>query len=157
MTSKMPRPPGIAPRSGANGPEVYPTRVDAWLVVLVAAAVAMCFIQAWSLLASSAGQALAAFAIGVFTLGAVLALTVPCRYTLEADHLLIRCGIIRRRIPFAKIDRIETSWSPLSAPALSLRRVRIGYGRSFQLVSPRERDRFIEALRERVAGAGRHC
>jgi len=129
--------------------DVFPSRVDAWLVALVAAAIARCFIQAWSLRASSA-EALAACAIGVFTLAVVLAFTVPCRYTLEANRLFIRCGFIRKRIPYAQIDCIEVSSSLLSAPALSLRRVKIGCGRSFLLVSPRECARFIEELEARV-------
>jgi len=85
----------------------------------------------------------------------VLALTLPCSYSLEADHLFIRCGFIRRRIPYSQIHRIEPSSNPLSAPALSLRRVKIAYGRSFQLVSPRERERFIEELGQRVGALRR--
>lgn len=89
-------------------------------------------------------------AIGVFTLGIVLVLTVPCRYTLESDHLFIQCGILKKRIPYAEIRKIELSSNPLSAPALSLRRVKIFYGRTFQLVSPLERERFVEELSKRA-------
>jgi hypothetical protein len=60
--------------------------------------------------------------------------------------LYIRCGIIKRRIPYWEIHQVERSSNPTSAPALSLRRVKIGYGQSFQLISPRDRDRFIEEI-----------
>jgi membrane protein YdbS with pleckstrin-like domain len=154
MSTATTGPPNSSHPGPAKSRDVFPTRVDAWLTVLVGLAVAICFVQAWSLRSSSAQGALAAFAIGAFSLTMVLALAVPCRYTLETDHLSIRCGFIRKRIPYAQINRIEPSSSPLSAPALSLRRVKIGYGRSFQLVSPRERDRFMEELAKRAGLAG---
>ena len=81
-------------------------------------------------------------------------LLVPCRYTLESDHLLIRCGLIRQRIPYRDITAITPSRSLWSAPALSLQRVKLSYGRSSsQLVSPRERAAFIQALQHRVYAA----
>ena len=79
---------------------------------------------------------------------------MPCRYTLEADHLLIRCGLIRQRIAYRDITAIAPSRSVLSAPALSLQRVKISYRHtSSQLVSPRERGIFIQMLQDRVRAA----
>lgn len=129
---------------------IFRTRIDAWLVILVGIAIASCFVQAWSLSSVSPGGSIAAAAIGILSLVIVLTVTVPCRYTLKGDHLFIQCGVIRKRIPYAQIHRVEASSSPLSAPALSLRRVKIVYGQSFQLVSPQERDRFIEELSKRA-------
>ena len=80
-----------------------------------------------------------------------IAVAVPCTYTLARDHLLIRSGLIRQKIAYKDITAVEPSASPLSAPALSLKRVKVSYGRTFQLVSPRERDLFIQSLRERVS------
>ena len=133
---------------------VFRTRIDAWLVILIGLAIASCFVQAWSLRSVSPGGSIAAAAIGVLSLVIVLTLTVPCRYTLKGDHLSIQCGVIRKRIPYAQIHGVEASSSPLSAPALSLRRVKILYGRSFQLVSPQERGRFIEELSKRAGLVG---
>ncbi|MDO9439166.1 PH domain-containing protein [Hydrogenophaga sp.] len=120
--------------------------MDAWLVVVIGIAIALCFIQAWMLRDVSPSASIAAVVLGLLTLGIVLVFTVPCRYTLEADQLFIQCGVMKKRIAYADIRGIELSSSPLSAPALSLRRVKIVYGRSFQLVSPRERERFVEEL-----------
>lgn len=130
----------------ATNDSVFPTRIDAWFVLVVGAAFALCLHQAWSLRSISPGGSLAALAIGISSVVTVLALTVPCRYTLKDDHLFIRCGLITRRIPYVQIHKVELSSSPLSAPALSLRRVRIAYGRSFALVSPLQRDRFVDEL-----------
>lgn len=76
-----------------------------------------------------------------------------CHYTLEADHLRVQSGVVRWRIPYADITDVQASRSPWAAPALSLRRVKISYRGRFQLVSPRERERFIDELRARVARA----
>jgi membrane protein YdbS with pleckstrin-like domain len=128
--------------------EVYPSRVDAWLVAVLALAVGLCV---WQGLAMGSVLSLA---IGAATLAAVLALTVPCRYTLEADHLAVRCGLIRQRVPYARIRGVQASRNPLSAPALSLRRVKITLERGFVLVSPRERERFMVELRRRAGLTG---
>lgn len=133
---------------------VFPTRVDAWLVVVIGIAVAMCFFPAWMLRHTSPGGSIAAVVVGLLTLTVVLMLTVPCRYTLESDYLFIQCGILKKRIPYAEIRKIELSSNPLSAPALSLRRVKIVYGRTFQLVSPQERDRFVDELSKRAGLVG---
>lgn len=125
---------------------VFSSRVDAWLVLVIGAAIALCFFEAWRL------QSTLAALVGGFTALLVLGLTVPCRYTLTEDHLLIRCGMFRRRVPYSDIQRIEPSRSMLSAPALSLKRVKIsGVGR-FHLVSPNDRELFIEVLSARVFG-----
>ncbi|CAN5358774.1 PH domain-containing protein [soil metagenome] len=129
---------------------VFPTRVDAWLIAVIAVAIVLCLYQAWTLRHVASDASFVAMLSGVFSAVVVLAFTVPCRYTLEDDHLAIRCGLIRKRIPYAQIKRIELSSSAMSAPALSLRRVKIVHGRSFQLVSPRDRDRFIEELSKRA-------
>jgi membrane protein YdbS with pleckstrin-like domain len=135
-------------RSTTND-SVFPTRIDAWLVILVGVAFALCLRQAWSLRGASFGGGMIALAIGIASVITVLALTLPCRYTLKDDHLFIHCGMIKKRIRYAEIHRVESSSNPLSAPALSLRRVRIDHGRSFTLVSPLERGRFIEELLRR--------
>lgn len=141
--------------SGAvKNEHVFRTRIDAWLVILVGIAIASCSVQAWSLRIVSPGGSIAAAAIGILSLVTVLTLTVPCRYTLKDDHLFIQCGVTRKRIPYAQIHGVEASSCPLSAPALSLRRVKIVHGRSFQLVSPQERGRFIEELSKRAGLLG---
>lgn len=71
--------------STATNDSVFRTRIDAWLVMLVGAAFALRFHQACSLRAVSPGGSVAALAIGIANVVTVLALTVPCRYTLKDD------------------------------------------------------------------------
>lgn len=75
-------------------------------------------------------------------------------YVLEDDHLLIRFGPVSKRLPYAKIRKINQTRSVLSSFALSTRRLEIRYNR-FDLVyiSPEEEDRMLELLRERCPHA----
>lgn len=136
-----------------NGPS-YPSKVDAWLVAVVAAAVGFTLLQGvWLRSISPSGSAVA-FGVAAFVVLLLRLVAVPCRYTLEPDHLLIQAGITYRRIAYRDITAIAPSNNPLSSPALSLQRVKVAYKGGFLLVSPRERERFIQELRGRVAAAG---
>ncbi len=81
-------------------------------------------------------------------------LLIPCHYTLTDDAILIRCGLLRQRIALKDVRAIELSDCPLSAPALSLRRIRIETmnGRE-QLISPRDREGFIAEVRAKITPA----
>ena len=92
-----------------------------------------------------------AFGVAPF-IRALLALFLPCNYTLAEDHLLVRAGFRRWRIPYREIRSIQLSRNPLAAPALSLRRVKIEYGGQFTLVSPRQREFFVQELQARADG-----
>lgn len=86
-------------------------------------------------------------------LGIGLATSFPCTYTLTDTHLVIRSGLFRQRIAYRDITAVAASGSVWAAPALSLRRVWIDFAGRFQLVSPREREEFITALRRRADDA----
>lgn len=131
----------------------YPTAIDAWIVVVTLAAVGAALAEAVVVFPTSPSAAFLSMTIVVLVAGFVGSLSYPCEYLLEADHLLIRAGFARWRIPYARITAVAPSRSPWAGPALSLRRVKIDYGRRFVLVSPRDREGFIEALRARVDAA----
>jgi membrane protein YdbS with pleckstrin-like domain len=131
----------------------YATAIDAWLVVATLAAIGFALAEAIVVFPTSPSAAFLSMTVVVLVAGFVGSLSYPCEYLLEADHLLIRAGFARWRIPYARITTVEPSRSPWAGPALSLRRVKIDYGRRFVLVSPRDREGFIEALRARVDAA----
>ena len=139
---------------------VFPSRIDAWLAAVVLLAVlsplAVVAVQG----AGSGAEQVVVWVTALLPLLAGGLLLLPCRYTLAGDHLHIRCGLIRQRIAYRDITGIAPSRSILSAPALSLQRVKVSYrrgrGQGFQLVSPRERERFMQTLRQRVDGAAGH-
>jgi hypothetical protein len=77
-------------------------------------------------------------------------LLFPLYYRLEASALLVRFGLVRQRIPYDAITAVRPTHNPLSSPALSLRRLRVDYRRSFVMISPVRRDEFLDALAQRA-------
>jgi hypothetical protein len=135
----------------------YPSAIDLWLVLLVLMALGALI---WQTVASFRNDPAAAFlslSLAVLIAGAVGTFTYPCEYVLEPTRLVVRSGLARWRVGYADITTVAPSRSPWSAPALSLRRLRIGYTQGsrtgFVLVSPRDREGFEAALLARVAAA----
>ena len=94
---------------------------------------------------------LAGLLIAVLLLPAWLLLGT--RYSLTDDALKVRAGPFRWTVPLAEISSVRPSRSILSAPALSLDRIQIDYGARRILISPRERQRFVDELRQRCPKA----
>ncbi len=130
---------------------VFPSRIDAWFVAVITVALAGTLYGGFAALRSGGEGAYGAFFAAGVILAILVALVLPCRYVLEQDHLFIRAGLLfRQRIPYLEITGVEPSSNPLAAPALSLRRVKVAYRDKYQLVSPRDRDEFMRALRARI-------
>ncbi|MBO9676911.1 MAG: PH domain-containing protein [Acidovorax sp.] len=130
----------------------FTSRVDAWLFAigpiagLAAASVALPLA-----LQSRAGLDVAvAAAVVLLTLLLPLWLLLDTNYTMTEDELRVRSGPFRWRIALGDVREVSPSRSWISSPALSLDRLRIRYGagRSI-LVSPREKQRFVDSLRQR--------
>ncbi len=133
----------------------YPTRVDRWLGVVAAAYLLLALgLPAWQLgsaLGSSQPVDLGLVALPLGVLAAVWAIAYPCEYSFEGDMLVVRSGLLRIRIPLLSITRVEPSRSLLSAPAWSLDRLLIRYGRKQRvLISPREKAAFVAELEMRA-------
>lgn len=128
-------------------PTVYPSQVDLWIaVMLMFPPILTGGLGLYMLMEGN--QKDAAILFGTCLLIGLIsaAFTLPCRYTIEDEWLRIRCGIIGYKFRLKEIERVEKSGSWLSAPALSLKRVLITTKTRSCLVSPRERDAFIDDL-----------
>lgn len=134
----------------------YPSSIDAWLVVLVAGTVGIVLAEVGQTYSRSPPESLVPLAVLAAMLLVCALIGYPCKYTLTDTHLVIRSGLLGRSIAYRDITAIEPSRSPWAAPALSLRRVKVSLSGRFQLVSPRERERFIDDLRRRVSAASSH-
>ena len=132
-------------------PKTYPSAVDKWLAaILIGAPLLPIAIGIILWVNVSAKIGIIEILTGVFA-GALIALfAVPCVYTLDDEKLTIRGGIIRYKVPLAEIRHVEKSNSLWSAPALSLKRVKIITTRRTYLISPADRDTFIADLRARI-------
>lgn len=128
--------------------QVFPSRIDAWLAVVLllamAAALASVFVSAGAGTLVGWTAAVLTALIGV---GLPLWLLLATRYTLQGDALLVQSGPFRWRVPLAEIRSVTPTSNPLSSPALSLQRLRIDYGRGrWLMISPRDREQFLQAL-----------
>ena len=79
----------------------------------------------------------------------LVAITRNTYYEIIGTDLLVRSGPLKWTIPIAEIREITPSRNIMSAPALSLDRLKIRFGkRVFVLVSPEDKDGFLRAIRE---------
>jgi len=85
----------------------------------------------------------------LFTLLSILFIYYSTYYKLEGNILIIKSMlIINEKIDIKSISRIAETNDILSAPALSLDRLKIYYGdKKWIMVSPKNKNGFIEAIR----------
>lgn len=132
-------------------PQVYRSAVDWWVAILLVFPVLMAAaIGVVLMLTGRPGDASTMFLASLATLLVTAVFVVPCRYTFLKDALSIRCGLICYQIPYEAIQDVKRSSTLRSGPALSLNRVAIQTDRREYVVSPVQRERFIEQLRSRV-------
>ena len=81
----------------------------------------------------------------------VLPIYINTNYTLEDDVLHIRSGFcINRRIPYKDITMIYETRDPSASAGLSLDRISINCSKGEYLISPKEKQKFIKLLQERI-------
>jgi hypothetical protein len=133
-----------------------PARVDAWVVLVVALALLLVTAIVAPLLLDPRVAAAVKVAVGFMWFGAVgltLGMAVPVRYLLEPEGLTVRAGFLTLRLAYRDIVRVDKVISPLSGPAWSLVRLRVGLdGGGWVEVAPRDR----EALLAELAARCRH-
>ncbi|WP_345683284.1 PH domain-containing protein [Novipirellula caenicola] len=135
--------------SAIKTPIRYESAIDLWLLMLLMLSpVVAAVIGVYLILEGRPGDASLLFLVGAATLFVQGIFVVPCRYTILEDAVSIRCGILCYQIPIAEIQTIEKSSSLKSAPALSLRRVRIQTAKRDYLISPKDRDGFIATIKQ---------
>ena len=136
----------------ADRPTVYSSAVDLWIAVLLIMSpvfAAALGIYAWTEGERDGAMILLITALATFLL--TLALTLPCRYTIEDEDLHVRCGILSYRIPLKTIERVEPSRTWTSGPALSMKRVMVFTKFKNYVLSPRDQDGFIADLTSAAA------
>lgn len=127
----------------------YKSAVDWWLVSLWTILMLICLGGGVHLVKNNNDLLTGIGGIAV-ALG-MLILSLPTRYTLTADKLLVRSGMFHWKIPLDSIVSAEFTSNPLSSPAWSLKRIRVNYRRksgrrSFLLISPKDRSCFLRDL-----------
>lgn len=133
----------------------YNSRIDTWFLALTGLVLSSLLIRGLISLRFNTTYALMVLGTFAFVVLILLLFCYPCRYTFKSDHLFVQSGALRLRVDYADITSVTPSRSLWSAPALSLERVRIDHRGRHMLVSPMQRERFIEELQARAAAARR--
>ena len=126
---------------------VFASKADRWLVLLaVVPAFGTLGVTLWGVYRAGA-KGIPGLVVGLLVTALMVSVFGWTRYVVDGRTLLVRCGPFRWSVPIDEIESVTPTDDPSSAPALSLDRLSIRYGPREILVSPRERERFIEALR----------
>jgi uncharacterized membrane protein YhaH (DUF805 family) len=130
---------------------VFPSKQDVWLVGLLwLIVVALGFSMVKALAGGPSGPA--RLVSGLIEAAALL-LVVSCllvtNYSVQGSRLSVRSGPFSWSILIDSIVSITRTHSLLSAPALSLDRLRIETKTGAIVVSPRDRQGFVKALQKR--------
>ena len=126
---------------------VFRSKIDLWLLMVLAAASAVPLIQAWAALRDGSNWLPHIIIFGL--LGGLFSwLLISTKYTVNQHILVIQSGPFKWRIAKNEITKIASSKSLVSSPALSLDRLRIDYGggRNSVLISPKDKDAFLKAI-----------
>ena len=133
----------------------YRTKVDRWIVVLLAGAVAlpMAITVASYMRMGTSPAVWLPLSIAALIIIIILIVAVPTRYEVTMDRLLIRSGFLRWEVPLAEIESVTPTSNPISSPAWSLERLEVkwtgaGSPRSV-MISPQRADEFLREVADR--------
>lgn len=120
----------------------FKSKVDLGLTAILWGSVALCFFPVFL-----EGGLIIGLVIGIPMAIFIFLLWVNTKYYIRDEHVVIK-GIFKDTlIPIASITSVRPTRNPLSAPALSMDRLEINYGKyDFALISPLEKERFLEEL-----------
>ncbi|MDE5413377.1 PH domain-containing protein [Alkalihalobacterium chitinilyticum] len=123
----------------------YRSKKDLWLGVIIWATILV------SLMMPILGREWIAFVIAIPIAGFMMWLWFGTGYLLAEQQIKVKYGPFKKTIKIGDISKINKSKNPLSAPALSINRLEIVYGKfyDFTLISPvNEREFILELLKE---------
>jgi hypothetical protein len=137
---------------------IFRSRYDTWLRIVFAITNLILLGAVAILLWHHDTTSIIVAAFAILILAGVLWMQLATYYRVGDDTLFVRCGPFHWTIPIASITSATPSDDPTSGPALSLRRVRVEYakgGRTDELlISPEDRDGFLDALHSRKSWSG---
>ena len=145
----------------------FRSKVDWWFYVLLASVALVLGFTAYAVAGIEAGDASRDMAAPALTfsilaisvlpaLGLPLWLLFSTGYTLDATQLRVKSGPFAWTVPLADIRNVRPTRNPLSSPALSLDRLLIEHAGGMLMISPADKDGFLnelESLRAQSRGA----
>ncbi|QOR64578.1 PH domain-containing protein [Cytobacillus suaedae] len=135
----------------------YSSKKDLWLTIVVWGAMLFTFGSSiFALLEAEMGpiEYVIMISLGIGLPVFIMWMWFTTYYVLTDDSLIIRYGPFKKAVPFDSITSVKKTSNPFSSPALSMKRLEILYGKyDIVLISPENRDTFMELLRERCPHA----
>jgi hypothetical protein len=136
-------------------PLKFATRVDRWLGAVAFGYVALALgFPVWHLgTVISAGVPLdpTPLLLPLGMLALVWLVSFPCNYELQGKNLVTRSGMITFKVPLLAISRVRRTRTLVSAPAWSMKRLEIRYGKTQRLIiSPEREEEFLRELQARA-------
>jgi hypothetical protein len=132
----------------------FPTKVDTWLVLVLISAIVACFAMAVVVYRRQQTVRAAVGALAGLAMVVAFWSAFDIDYEVTDGQLIVHRGpMISATIPISAIERVRPSRESMNAPAASMDRLRIDHpshrghrGRNFLLVSPKDKDGFLNAL-----------
>lgn len=120
----------------------FKSKVDLWVAAVIWGSVAICFFPVFL-----EDGLIIGLVIGISMAIFVLLLWINTKYYIRDEHIVIKGVLKDTLIPIASISSLNLTRNPSSAPALSMDRIEIIYDNfDFVLISPLEKERFVEEL-----------
>ena len=132
---------------------VFTSKIDFWLVlVLWGSSLLVIAIPFWQWKRSEDGSLAQSILLVIIVLPFIALMLMPffgTKYTLTDSQLLVNNGFSTQRIELADITYVTPSRSAISAPALSLDRLKITYKNKKVLISPKDKPLFYLEIQAR--------
>lgn len=122
--------------------KTYRSKIDWWLLALIAVPIVLAGVAS---IKEGKGEVLLGLIPPVIIIAYVFS---SVKYTLNDGMLNIKAGfLVNQNIRVEDIKSVTKTFNPLSAPALSINRLEIKYGKfDSALISPKNRQQFITDL-----------
>jgi hypothetical protein len=133
----------------AGAVDRFRSKRDAWLMALLGLGLAIDALAPAAVVlggAPAVGLAVAAACLPSAALAASVMIWTDYAIDAGSGRLLVRCGPFRWSEPLGRIEEVRPSRSWASAPALSLDRLEVRGRWSSLLISPADRDWFLDRL-----------
>jgi hypothetical protein len=119
--------------------QVYRSKIDIWLLILILAAWGIPLFIVWY------EFSVVKFSVVLFMLVFTLALLFSIKYTIEGKTLRVDYSFFYSEcINIDEITEIVNTHTFLSAPAASLDRIEITYGKNCVVLSPKDKQKFVK-------------
>jgi hypothetical protein len=131
----------------------FRSKVDRWMYIIIALTVVTPFaaVLPGYLRGQTGGRVFLVPAIALVVVTVLFTcIAAPVRYTLSDGDLIIRSGLLRRRIPYGSIIGAVPTRNPMSSPALSVERLQVEFMGGYVLISPERKAEFLEELARRA-------